>query len=493
MSRRLRAAVVLALTLAACAPDEAVVTPDDVPDVVEPDAPRDDVVDEPDAAADVSVDASEVAGDVPSDAPVDGSASDVAVTCPAPAPAYVVRGGECVPSCQAAGGNTCSVTACAQLPRLFAYDCSACCAVSPPTCGDVPARWVCAPDGRARRRCANGQVVSEGCGSGACIPGASDTVNASCGSAPSVCTGSASGSSPVWTCTSDRRARQRCVSGATQTEQCPSGCVENAVGSDDTCASAPSGCAGSASGTSGFWTCTADRRARQRCVSNATQTEQCPSGCTVRPVGTDDVCATGTSGCAGSASGTTSIWTCTSDRRARQRCVSNAIQTEACTYGCDPRPTGTDDVCAPMPSMTGSGSGQVSCSMPQWWNLAYSWSPGYYAVRYGWDNDLRMVAGTPVQLRHASRLVSEGVYGWGWMPEFQDMVTGYRFRFLHLSPSRRLTTAIGTVYPAGTLVGYSGGGSADTGYPQYSTGAHLCVQTTVSYRTAFPMGTDPCR
>ncbi len=153
-------------------------------------------------------------------------------------------------------------------------------------------------------------------------------------------------------------------------------------------------------------------------------------------------------------------------------------------------PTGTDDVCNPMPS---SGSGSVSCSLPQWWNLAFSWSPGVYTVRYGWDNDLRMAAGTGVQLRHASRLIAEGVYDWGWMPEFQDTVTGYRFRFLHLQPSRRLTTAVGTTYPAGTLVGYSGGSTADTGYPTYSTGAHLCVQTTVSYRTAFPMGVDACR
>ncbi len=39
----------------------------------------------------------------------------------------------------------------------------------------------------------------------------------------------------------------------------------------------------------------------------------------------------------------------------------------------------------------------------------------------------------------------------------------------------------------------SGGNTADTGYPTYSTGAHLCVQTQVAYRTAFPMGTDACR
>ncbi len=175
-------------------------------------------------------------------------------------------------------------------------------------------------------------------------------------------------------------------------------------------------------------------------------------------------------------------------------------------YGCSRMPTGMDDTCLPMPM---PGSGQANCAYPQWWTLPYSWDPGYYTVRYGVDSDLRMAAGTPVQLRHASRLLSEAVYAWGWMPEFQDTVTGHRFRFLHLQPSRRLTTAIGTTYPAGTLVGYSGGGTPDTGYCTpipgcspvnctagscvYSTGAHLCVQTQVGYRTAFPNTRDACR
>ncbi len=159
-------------------------------------------------------------------------------------------------------------------------------------------------------------------------------------------------------------------------------------------------------------------------------------------------------------------------------------------YGCSRSAMGVDDTCLPMPM---PGSGQANCAYPQWWNLRYSWDPGFYAVRYGWDSDLAMVAGTAVQLRHDSRLLAEDVYGWGWMPEFLDTVTNHRFRFLHLQPSRRLTRAIGTTYPAGTLVGYSGGNTADTGFPMYSSGAHLCVQTQVPYRTAFPMGMDPCR
>ncbi len=54
--------------------------------------------------------------------------------------------------------------------------------------------------------------------------------------------------------------------------------------------------------------------------------------------------------CTGSSSGQSSIWTCTSTLRARQRCVSGAVQTESCAYGCVAYPSGTNDVCAPMPT-----------------------------------------------------------------------------------------------------------------------------------------------
>lgn len=56
--------------------------------------------------------------------------------------------------------------------------------------------------------------------------------------------------------------------------------------------------------------------------------------------------------CTGSASGQSSIWTCTADRRARQRCVSGNVQTEACSYGCVAQPSGTNDYCAARPTTT---------------------------------------------------------------------------------------------------------------------------------------------
>jgi hypothetical protein len=49
------------------------------------------------------------------------------------------------------------------------------------------------------------------------------------------------------------------------------------------------------------------------------------------------------------------------------------------------------------------------------------------------------------------------------------------------------------VYPSGTIVGLSGGDTADTGYPKYSTAAHLCVQTIDTWASCFPPGMEPCK
>jgi hypothetical protein len=53
--------------------------------------------------------------------------------------------------------------------------------------------------------------------------------------------------------------------------------------------------------------------------------------------------------CTGSASGQSSVWTCTADRRARQRCVLGRVETDACPHGCEAHPSGTNDTCAPAP------------------------------------------------------------------------------------------------------------------------------------------------
>lgn len=69
-------------------------------------------------------------------------------------------------------------------------------------------------------------------------------------------------------------------------EICGNGVDEDCTGVDLTCPP----CAGSASGTLDIWTCTADLRARQRCHGGMTQTETCPLGCVRRPFGSDDYC-----------------------------------------------------------------------------------------------------------------------------------------------------------------------------------------------------------
>jgi hypothetical protein len=111
----------------------------------------------------------------------------------------------------------------------------------------------------------------------------------------------------------------------------------------------------------------------------------------------------------------------------------------------------------------------------------------------GWnDTDLAVVSGTPVQLRHRSVLTGTGVYAWGYMPEFRDSVTGVDFKLLHLRPAFQWATEVGREYPAGFIVGLSGGDTYETGLGEYSTGAHLCVQTLVPYREGFPEGEDAC-
>lgn len=121
-----------------------------------------------------------------------------------------------------------------------------------------------------------------------------------------------------------------------------------------------------------------------------------------------------------------------------------------------------------------------------WWHSRWTWDSW---TRSGWDDtDLAVSAGTAIQLRHASRLVGYGTYAWGYMPTFVDTVTGHKFKLLHLKPQYERATRIGNVYPAGYVVGYSGGNTWDTGGAGrgYSTGAHLCVQTLVGFRRAFP-------
>ncbi|HEX9101153.1 MAG TPA: hypothetical protein VF997_03060 [Polyangia bacterium] len=135
--------------------------------------------------------------------------------------------------------------------------------------------------------------------------------------------------------------------------------------------------------------------------------------------------------------------------------------------------------------MPGDGTFGIE-SLLAWWHSRWTWD---HWTSYGWDDtDLAVSSSTAIQLRHASKLVGYGTYAWGYMPTFVDTVTGDKFKFLHLRPQHERATIIGHVYPAGYVVGYSGGDTWDTGGAGrgYSTGAHLCVQTLVGFRRAFP-------
>lgn len=148
------------------------------------------------------------------------------------------------------------------------------------------------------------------------------------------------------------------------------------------------------------------------------------------------------------------------------------------------------------------------CGALQWWNAGIN---ANYRNGGWWDTDLNVRSGTPVQLRHRSRLERfSPATSSGDVPTFTDLETGYVFRFFHLKPGHTNTTVPGTIYPAGTIVGLSGGDTWDTGLcvpsgctpvichgPDaqcvHSTGAHLCVQTYAGFAAAFPSGNDACR
>ena len=56
------------------------------------------------------------------------------------------------------------------------------------------------------------------------------------------------------------------------------------------------------------------------------------------------------------------IWTCTADGKARRRCVDGVVAEEACVAGCNVMPAGTDDVCQLPPDADGDGSrSDVDC------------------------------------------------------------------------------------------------------------------------------------
>lgn len=287
-------------------------------------------------------------------------------------------------------------------------------------------------------------------------------------------------------CGTDGKSLVHCKAGVATTELCADGCSDLGVGVDRCLSDAVDPCFNDPDGDHCGAAIGGDPTKLYHCKGKKTaSTDTCPSGCWDGPgIGGDKCASDGVEPCFNDPDGTYCGSAIGGDPSKLYHCKDKkTASTETCSGGCQHNPPGTPDACA----------GVLSCGNVQWWNSSINYGPYKSSGSGWWDTDIRASSGTKIQLRHASRLDKEGVYGWGWMPEFTDQVTGRRFRFLHLRPSDKYTTTLGKIYPAGTVVGLSGGDTADTGLPTYSTGAHLCVQTIDLYRDVFPSGTDPCK
>ncbi|MEI8259333.1 MAG: hypothetical protein WCJ30_27000, partial [Deltaproteobacteria bacterium] len=105
------------------------------------------------------------------------------------------------------------------------------------------------------------------------------------------CTRSSYSGAQYWTCSG--ADRYRCSGGTPVRETCQHGCLSRPAGTDDVCASAPTStptwnCSQSAYNGSQYWTCSGG--SIYRCTAGVPSVVTCPSGCTARPVGTDDTC-----------------------------------------------------------------------------------------------------------------------------------------------------------------------------------------------------------
>ena len=191
--------------------------------------------------------------------------------------------------------------------------------------GDPPVSWNCGAsayngkqywtcDGGSLHKCDGGSPVVTDCGALGCTVGAvgtDDTCNAPAGDPPAdppadppndppadppndppavdwACGDSAYNGSQYWTCKGD--SRYRCESGTPVEDACEQGCMSRSVGTDDLCISNASGwsCGDSAYNGGQYWTCVGGDI--YKCSGGAPQKVDCPSGCVVHALGTDDAC-----------------------------------------------------------------------------------------------------------------------------------------------------------------------------------------------------------
>lgn len=102
------------------------------------------------------------------------------------------------------------------------------------------------------------------------------------------CADSAYNGAQYWTCKGG--SRYRCEGGQPVEDACDQGCLVRSLGQDDLCISDASGwaCAGSAYAGGQYWTCSGGDI--YRCSGGTQQMVDCPSGCNVMSLGTDDTC-----------------------------------------------------------------------------------------------------------------------------------------------------------------------------------------------------------
>jgi len=213
------------------------------------------------------------------------------------------------------------------------------------------------------------------------------------------------------------------------------------------------------------------------------------------------------------------VYTCTSDHTARTRCHGGYVQVDTCAFGpCIGQPTGVDDLCPPDPSITNASMfcGSAGACV-HWWNcrITYQYQ---YSGSGEWDTDFHMPDGTPIALPHVSQLTAANLGVAGFEPEFTDLVSGEWMHFNHLHLNSEFggnNDAIGPVqmvsmtdpafpdhvYPAGYVVGFSGGGTSATGYwgtdaagnvctGGVSTASHFCAVTRVAHSIDYYLPND---
>jgi hypothetical protein len=238
-------------------------------------------------------------------------------------------------------------------------------------------------------------------------------------------------------------------------------------------------------------------------------------GCHPEPAGTNAFC---NESCAAAVAGSSPIYNCTADRSARQRCNLGVVETDPCMFGdCITQPNGVDDICPSDPTL---GNADMYCpggNCVHWWNCRVTYQY-QYATSHDWDTDMHVADGTPIILPHRSRLTAVYLAGSGFQPEFTDLVSGQWMHFNHLHLNSEFggddhalgpvqlvsltdTSHPDHVYPAGWVVGFSGGGTRRTGYlgtdssgnvctGGHSTAAHFCVVTTSAHTIEYYVPSD---